>query len=147
MLQYRLYGGHSLPPGLEGFIKAAANIGSVIGQFAFGTSSVPVGVTTASVVESPPPFDLSRPLPNQSWCQLHELTDFSRVQATPPITSAVKLSVRTPRLNGSDLLLSDESNTERTCADGKELMLIIFATIGTICDPTGELRRPLYPTY
>ena len=39
MLQYRLYGGHSLPPNLEGFVKAGANIGSVIGQFAFGTSS------------------------------------------------------------------------------------------------------------
>jgi MFS transporter, PHS family, inorganic phosphate transporter len=36
MLQYRLYGGHSLPPGLEGFMKAGANIGSVIGQFSFG---------------------------------------------------------------------------------------------------------------
>lgn len=36
MLQYRLYNGGSLPPGLEGFIKAGANIGSVIGQFAFG---------------------------------------------------------------------------------------------------------------
>lgn len=38
MLQYRLYGGNDLPAGLEGFIKAAANIGSVIGQFAFGAS-------------------------------------------------------------------------------------------------------------
>jgi PHS family inorganic phosphate transporter-like MFS transporter len=36
MLQYRLYGGNSLPTGLEGFVKAGANIGSVIGQFAFG---------------------------------------------------------------------------------------------------------------
>ncbi|KAF9255564.1 MFS general substrate transporter [Marasmius fiardii PR-910] len=36
MLQYRLYGGHSLPPNLEGFMKAGANIGSVIGQFLFG---------------------------------------------------------------------------------------------------------------
>ncbi|KAF9256591.1 phosphate transporter [Marasmius fiardii PR-910] len=36
MLQYRLYDGHSLPPGLEGFLKASANIGSVIGQFLFG---------------------------------------------------------------------------------------------------------------
>ncbi|KZV84846.1 MFS general substrate transporter [Exidia glandulosa HHB12029] len=36
MLQYRLYGGKSLPSGLEGFIKAGANIGSVIGQFTFG---------------------------------------------------------------------------------------------------------------
>ena len=36
MLQYRLYGGHSLPTNLEGFMKAGANIGSVIGQFAFG---------------------------------------------------------------------------------------------------------------
>ena len=40
MLQYRLYGGNSLPAGLEGFVKAGANIGSVIGQFAFGASSV-----------------------------------------------------------------------------------------------------------
>ena len=36
MLQYRLYGGSSLPTGLEGFMKAGANIGSVIGQFGFG---------------------------------------------------------------------------------------------------------------
>ena len=36
MLQYRLYGGASLPAGLQGFMKAAANIGSVIGQFGFG---------------------------------------------------------------------------------------------------------------
>ncbi|KAG8738329.1 hypothetical protein FRC12_016806 [Ceratobasidium sp. 428] len=36
MLQYRYYDGHSLPSNLEGFIKAAANIGSVVGQFLFG---------------------------------------------------------------------------------------------------------------
>ena len=36
MLQYRLYGGKSLPTNLEGFLKAGANIGSVIGQFGFG---------------------------------------------------------------------------------------------------------------
>ncbi|KAF9071836.1 phosphate transporter [Rhodocollybia butyracea] len=35
-LQYRLYGGGSLPVGLHGFVNAAANIGSVIGQFTFG---------------------------------------------------------------------------------------------------------------
>ncbi|KAI0645989.1 MFS general substrate transporter [Trametes meyenii] len=70
MLQYRLYGGHSLPPGLEGFIKAGANIGSVIGQFAFGYSADYFG---------------------------------------------------------------------RKAVYGKELMLIIFATIGSLCDPTGAL--------
>lgn len=36
MLQYRLYGGHSLPNGLQGVLKASANIGSVVGQFGFG---------------------------------------------------------------------------------------------------------------
>ncbi|KAJ3525203.1 hypothetical protein NM688_g8437 [Phlebia brevispora] len=36
MLQYRLYNGAALPAGLQGFMKAGANIGSVIGQFAFG---------------------------------------------------------------------------------------------------------------
>jgi PHS family inorganic phosphate transporter-like MFS transporter len=36
MLQYRLYGGKSLPAGLHGFANAGANIGSVIGQFTFG---------------------------------------------------------------------------------------------------------------
>ncbi|KAG9119614.1 hypothetical protein FRC07_005289 [Ceratobasidium sp. 392] len=36
MLQYRYYDGHSLPSNLEGFIKAGANIGSVVGQFLFG---------------------------------------------------------------------------------------------------------------
>ncbi|KIO24456.1 hypothetical protein M407DRAFT_244457 [Tulasnella calospora MUT 4182] len=43
MLQYRLYGGHSLPPHLEGFVKAGANIGSVIGQFAFGYAADALG--------------------------------------------------------------------------------------------------------
>ncbi|KAH9859129.1 MFS general substrate transporter [Lenzites betulinus] len=70
MLQYRLYGGESLPPGLEGFVKAGANIGSVIGQFAFGYSADYFG---------------------------------------------------------------------RKAVYGKELMLIIFATIGSLCDPTGAL--------
>lgn len=37
MLQYRLYGGNEIPPGLEGLLKASANIGSVIGQFLFGS--------------------------------------------------------------------------------------------------------------
>ncbi|KAJ6566585.1 MFS general substrate transporter [Mycena capillaripes] len=36
MLQYRLYNGNSLPAGLQGLMKAGANIGSVIGQFLFG---------------------------------------------------------------------------------------------------------------
>ncbi|KAH7886473.1 major facilitator superfamily domain-containing protein [Phlebopus sp. FC_14] len=36
MLQYRLYGGANLPNNLQGLLKAAANIGSVIGQFLFG---------------------------------------------------------------------------------------------------------------
>ncbi|KAF5364802.1 hypothetical protein D9758_009297 [Tetrapyrgos nigripes] len=36
MLQYRLYGGGKLPANLEGFVKAGANIGAVIGQFGFG---------------------------------------------------------------------------------------------------------------
>ena len=43
MLQFRLYGGESLPTGLEGFVKAGANIGSVIGQFAFGAMAIPTG--------------------------------------------------------------------------------------------------------
>lgn len=36
MLQFRLYGGSALPSGLSGFMKAGANIGSVVGQFGFG---------------------------------------------------------------------------------------------------------------
>lgn len=36
MLQYRLYGGQPIPSGLQGFLKASANIGSVVGQFSFG---------------------------------------------------------------------------------------------------------------
>ncbi|TFY51618.1 hypothetical protein EVG20_g10919 [Dentipellis fragilis] len=70
MLQYRLYGGEKLPVGLEGFMKAAANIGSVIGQFGFGFAADRFG---------------------------------------------------------------------RKAVYGKELMLIIFATIMCISDPTGDL--------
>ncbi|TFL02662.1 major facilitator superfamily domain-containing protein [Pterulicium gracile] len=43
MLMYRLYGGNSMPPGLEGFLKAGANIGSVIGQFGFGYAADALG--------------------------------------------------------------------------------------------------------
>ncbi|KAJ7600588.1 major facilitator superfamily domain-containing protein [Mycena floridula] len=43
MLQYRLYGGASLPPNLEGLMKASANIGSVIGQFGFGFAADALG--------------------------------------------------------------------------------------------------------
>ncbi|KAF8155408.1 phosphate transporter [Crassisporium funariophilum] len=43
MLQYRLYGGGHLPTNLEGFLKAGANIGSVIGQFAFGYAADSLG--------------------------------------------------------------------------------------------------------
>ena len=46
MLQYRLYNGGHLPTNLEGFVKAGANIGSVIGQFAFGTYALSEAVTT-----------------------------------------------------------------------------------------------------
>ncbi|TEB27264.1 MFS general substrate transporter [Coprinellus micaceus] len=70
MLQYRLYGGAHLPAHLEGFVKAGANIGSVIGQFAFG-------------------------------------------------------------------YLADALGRQRVY--GKELMLIIFATIMTLTTPTGSL--------
>ncbi|KAF8630853.1 hypothetical protein AX17_005212 [Amanita inopinata Kibby_2008] len=70
MLQYRLYGGNHLPPGLEGFIKAGANIGSVIGQFGFGYAADALG---------------------------------------------------------------------RKAVYGKELMIIIFATIMTLTTPTGSL--------
>ncbi|KAF8968635.1 phosphate transporter [Flammula alnicola] len=43
MLQYRLYEGGHLPTNLEGFVKAGANIGSVIGQFAFGYAADSLG--------------------------------------------------------------------------------------------------------
>ncbi|KAG5642701.1 hypothetical protein DXG03_002303 [Asterophora parasitica] len=43
MLQYRLYEGGHLPTNLEGFVKAGANIGSVIGQFAFGYAADALG--------------------------------------------------------------------------------------------------------
>ncbi|KAK7451004.1 hypothetical protein VKT23_012681 [Stygiomarasmius scandens] len=70
MLQYRLYGGGKLPANLEGFVKAGANIGSVIGQFSFGYAADALG---------------------------------------------------------------------RKAVYGKELMLIIFATIMTMTTPTGSL--------
>ncbi|CCM05508.1 uncharacterized protein FIBRA_07731 [Fibroporia radiculosa] len=70
MLQYRLYGGAALPAGLQGLLKASANIGSVVGQFGFGYAADYFG---------------------------------------------------------------------RKAIYGKELMLIIFATIMCISDPTGDL--------
>jgi hypothetical protein len=53
----RLYDGNPLPPSLEGFMKAGANIGAVIGQFAFGESTAPTPSTrsyeTNEVLTSP----------------------------------------------------------------------------------------------
>ncbi|KAG6853429.1 hypothetical protein C0991_004429 [Blastosporella zonata] len=43
MLQYRLYGGGAMPANLQGLMKAGANIGSVIGQFAFGYAADALG--------------------------------------------------------------------------------------------------------
>ncbi|KAG9011526.1 hypothetical protein FRB94_008095 [Tulasnella sp. JGI-2019a] len=36
LLQYRLYGGHSMPTNLSGPLKAATNMGAVVGQIMFG---------------------------------------------------------------------------------------------------------------
>ncbi|KAG8880262.1 hypothetical protein FRB97_000974 [Tulasnella sp. 331] len=36
LLQYRLYGGHSMPTNLSGPLKAATNMGAVVGQITFG---------------------------------------------------------------------------------------------------------------
>ncbi|TFY68972.1 hypothetical protein EVJ58_g697 [Rhodofomes roseus] len=70
MLQYRLYNGAPIPSGIQGFLKASANIGSVIGQFGFGYAADTFG---------------------------------------------------------------------RKAVYGKELIIIIFATILCISDPTGDL--------
>jgi len=43
MLQYRLYGGKSLPANLQGLLKASANIGAFIGQFLFGYLADAIG--------------------------------------------------------------------------------------------------------
>ena len=88
MLQYRLYDGHHLPSGLEGFLKAGANIGSVIGQFAFGYFADALG--------------------RKAVCKSIPLIQF--------------------------VIVLNQTNT-----DGKELMLIILATILTLTTPTGTL--------
>jgi len=76
MLQFLLYDGHNLPAGLHGVVNAAANIGSVIGQFLFGYLADAFG---------------------------------------------------------------------RKAVYGKELMIIIFATILTISAPTGPFKRSGHP--
>jgi PHS family inorganic phosphate transporter-like MFS transporter len=86
MLQYRLYGGNHLPTGLEGFVKAGANIGSVFGQFGFGYAADAFG--------------------RKAVCMLSDSQLFARIHKH---------------------------------IDGKELMLIIFATILSLTLPTGSL--------
>ena len=70
MLQYRLYGGEHLPPNLEGFVKAGANIGSVIGQFAFGAYPLPARVTAS------PPF-------SKASAALHDSPIAQKLTAVP----------------------------------------------------------------
>lgn len=88
MLQWRLYNGGDLPAGLEGFVKAAANIGSVIGQFTFGAH-----------------LFVSRHSLESSCCISGYLAD----------------------------------SLGRKAVYGKELMIIIVATIFCISDPTGDI--------
>lgn len=107
MLQYRLYGGESLPPHLEGFMKAGANIGSVIGQFTFGTI--------------------------RGRLLLPHLI-IPSTQATLRMHSEEKQSVRTFTPSLPKTILT-------TPTDGKELMLIIIATILTMTTPTGKLSH------
>ena len=90
MLQYRLYGGDPIPSGLQGFLKASANIGSVVGQFSFGYAADYFG--------------------RKAIC---------KCSCDPPLGA---LSLIRPSIFSTD---------------GKELMLIIFATIFCIADPTG----------
>jgi len=105
MLQYRLYGGASLPSGLQGFMKAGANIGSVIGQFGFGEDLL---------------FEL----------YLSQL-----------IIHAFRLCCGCFGTEGS---LYVRFHFDYLCltlysTDGKELMLIILATILSITTPTGSI--------
>ena len=92
MLQFRLYNGESLPTGLEGFLKAGANIGSVIGQFLFGKRSI------SNLIQ-------------------HIYSHFL--------------------INLNSGYLADSLG--RSKIYGKELMLIIIATILTLTTPTGAL--------
>lgn len=111
MLQYRLYGGKSLPAGLQGVLKASANIGSVVGQFGFGTTSMSHA--------SPGP---------ELICPTGYLADSLGRKAICESMSSIVASV-------SDHVL-----------DGKELMLIIFATIMCLTTPTGMLQLRLQDT-
>lgn len=107
MLQYRLYGGKSLPPNLEGFMKAGANIGSVIGQFAFGIVT----------------FVACFVLDTNSF-----LTGYA-ADALGRKAVCAYLSFH-PQKDHAQLPFR---------LDGKELMLIILATILTLTTPTGSL--------
>lgn len=69
MLQYRLYGGNSLPPGLEGFVKAGANIGSVIGQFTFGKSIFSTPYSAAKLTYTRPQGYLADALGRKAVCR------------------------------------------------------------------------------
>ena len=109
MLQYRLYGGHSLPPGLEGFIKAGANIGSVIGQFAFGAYNHRISSCDPQDAIERCPLDL--PWAENTTRRESADRDSPRDQVTPPTTSAGKQFVSTHPARTAP---SDAWKTERT---------------------------------
>lgn len=109
MLQYRLYGGGHLPTNLEGLLKASANIGSVVGQFAFGTSSLI--------------------FPSYFFLNLVRLC-----RRRPGSQGSLYVSISPDRFIHVLILFGTW-----TRLDGKELMLIILATILTMTTPTGSL--------
>ncbi|KAJ3537525.1 hypothetical protein NMY22_g5555 [Coprinellus aureogranulatus] len=92
MLQYRLYNGEHLPANLEGFVKAGANIGSVIGQFLFGElSSCPpshIGLLFSFFI----PVSLSLHLASFSY-GFSSIRYYQTLSTTPPFIHSVPLAI------------------------------------------------------
>lgn len=88
MLQYRLYDGKALPAGLQGFIKAAANIGSVVGQFGFGYAADALGRKAVCAL-----FGLNHTHPTNCYAQTEKSSCSSSL---PPSCASLTPPVRPP---------------------------------------------------
>ncbi|TFK46568.1 MFS general substrate transporter [Heliocybe sulcata] len=151
MLQYRLYGGHALPAGLQGFVKASANIGSVIGQFTFGFAADYFGrkavygkelmiIIVATIFSiSDPTGDLS-PAGSLIWLGVWRIVLGIGIGGDYPMSASVSTDRARLRKRGT-MLAYIFANQGWGSLVGSLATIIVLACYKNVMDTKGEVSK------
>lgn len=135
MLSFLLYEGKGLPPGLQGVVNAGANIGSVIGQFSFGYLADALCVFFLLFLFSFQVYSMTSRMTSHFAFSLFPSRKHTFHNSPSPNLLQLKAQIQPCWCFHSG----------RKAVYGKELMIIIFATIMTISAPTGPFVRAGHP--